>query len=465
MPAAAVESVTRCKGFRFARIRAVAAPEGSPLPNHPLLQPAHWLFALPAAAVLPLLWASPDAGASDLARALPLLLSALGLALGLLYSRTRMLFLLLALFTAWWVLHGVVAAYRHDGVPGPHAPLLFHAVSLWLPVVFLVEGLWPERGRVRWEIVVRGLTLACVIGAFALLAWQNPDGMTGLLAARRWPWLPLEWTRLAQLPALAWLVAVLALAVQAVRRPRPLHTAMLLSLLCAWLMLPQVFRRPMALPVLTSAAMLLPVAAMLLESFHMAFRDELTGLPGRRALNEQMQRLEGTTCTIAMLDVDHFKKFNDTYGHEAGDHVLKLVASRLQRVGGGGRAYRYGGEEFAVVFIDRPASACMAPLEDLRAAVADARMQLRDKASRPHDDEAGRQRRGQGGGSGSVQVTISIGVADSRSVRGGPQAVIKAADQALYAAKDAGRNCVRRHMPSGASARAATDTDFGMPAR
>ena len=240
---------------------------------------------------------------------------------------------------------------------------------------------------------------------------------------------------------------------------------MLLSLLCAWLMLPQVFRQPMALPVLSSVAMLLPVAAMLLESFHMAFRDELTGLPGRRALNEQMQRLEGTSCTIAMLDVDHFKKFNDTYGHEAGDHVLKLVAARLQRVGGGGRAYRYGGEEFAVVFLDRPAAACMEALEDLRAAVADARMRLRDKASRPHDDEAGRQRRGQGGGGGSVQVTISIGVADSRGVRGGPQAVIKAADQALYAAKDAGRNCVRRHMPSSASAPAATDTDFGLPAR
>ena len=99
------------------------------------------------------------------------------------------------------------------------------------------------------------------------------------------------------------------------------------------------------------------------------------------------------------------------------------------------------------MFIDRPASACMAPLEDLRAAVADARMQLRDKASRPHDDEAGRQRRGQGGGSGSVQVTISIGVADSRGVRGGPQAVIKAADQALYAAKAGGRN---RVFPEGA---------------
>ena len=62
------------------------------------------------------------------------------------------------------------------------------------------------------------------------------------------------------------------------------------------------------------------------EAYQMAFRDELTGLPGRRALNERMQRL-GRNYVLAMSDVDHFKRFNDTHGHDVGDQVLRLVAT------------------------------------------------------------------------------------------------------------------------------------------
>jgi hypothetical protein len=133
---------------------------------------------------------------------------------------------------------------------------------------------------------------------------------------------------LAQLPALLFLLATAALGWQAWRHPRPLHTAMLLALLCLWWMLPRVFLQPVLLPALSSAALLLMLGAMLQESFHMAFRDELTGLPGRRAFNETLQRARGT-YSIAMVDVDHFKSFNDTHGHDTGDDVLRLVASRL----------------------------------------------------------------------------------------------------------------------------------------
>ncbi len=85
------------------------------------------------------------------------------------------------------------------------------------------------------------------------------------------------------------------------------------------------------------------------NSYQMAFYDELTQLPGRRALVSDLKHASRNYC-MAMTDVDHFKKFNDTYGHDVGDDVLKLVASKLAQVTGGGRAYRYGGEEFAVVF-------------------------------------------------------------------------------------------------------------------
>src|SRR3989449_8589709 len=78
-----------------------------------------------------------------------------------------------------------------------------------------------------------------------------------------------------------------------------------------------------------------------------------------------------------MVDVDHFKRFNDTYGHDAGDHVLRLVAARLAVAPGGGTAYRYGGEEFALVFPGKGQDECLPHLEELREIVETNRFTLR----------------------------------------------------------------------------------------
>ena len=106
---------------------------------------------------------------------------------------------------------------------------------------------------------------------------------------------------------------------------------------------------------------------VLQDAFRLAFRDELTGLPNRRALNERLLAL-GERYVIAMVDVDHFKQFNDRWGHDVGDQVLKMVAAHLERVGGG-RGYRYGGEEFALVFGGRSVRDVMPHLEAVRAAI------------------------------------------------------------------------------------------------
>ncbi|HKN88528.1 MAG TPA: GGDEF domain-containing protein [Nitrospiraceae bacterium] len=89
--------------------------------------------------------------------------------------------------------------------------------------------------------------------------------------------------------------------------------------------------------------------ALLQSSYAMAYHDELTGLAGRRAFNDTLLRL-GSEYVIVMIDIDHFKRFNHTYGHEVGDQVLRMVASHITPVSGGGQGFRYGGEEFAVVF-------------------------------------------------------------------------------------------------------------------
>ena len=210
----------------------------------------------------------------------------------------------------------------------------------------------------------------------------------------------------------------------------------------AWA-LPRGAQHPLELAVMASAALTALSISLAHEGFHMAFRDELTGLPGRRALNERLQRM-GRVYTLAMADVDHFKAFNDTHGHDVGDQVLRMVASQLRRVAGGGYAYRYGGEEFTLVFPGKTAVEAMPHLETVRRAIEAYQMRLRDKPARPKADQVGQRRRGARGGRNSrpLRVTVSIGVAERGDALRAPDAVIKAADQALYKAKDGGRNQV-----------------------
>jgi len=189
---------------------------------------------------------------------------------------------------------------------------------------------------------------------------------------------------------------------------------------------------------MTAAGGILLVAVMQ-ESYRLAFRDELTGLPSRRALDERMRAL-GSRYTVAMGDVDHFKKFNDTHGHDTGDQVLRLVAARLAEVGGGGRAFRYGGEEFTVLFPDTALEDALPHLDAVRKAIEDYRMAIRGD-DRPKSQRKGSKLRGDGQADETLSVTISIGAAAPKAGMK-PSEVIKAADEALYRAKQGGRNRV-----------------------
>lgn len=162
-----------------------------------------------------------------------------------------------------------------------------------------------------------------------------------------------------------------------------------------------------------------------------AMTDSLTGIANRKLFDivlreAAMQIMEtGEPLCLAMIDIDFFKKFNDTYGHQLGDQVLKLVArSLVESVKGQDTAARYGGEEFAVVFPKTEIAQALSAAENIRLNVA--------------SKQVTNKRTGQSLG----QITLSIGVAEYQL--GEPLgAFIQRADEALYLAKRTGRNRVK----------------------
>jgi diguanylate cyclase len=156
--------------------------------------------------------------------------------------------------------------------------------------------------------------------------------------------------------------------------------------------------------------------------------DALTGLANRRSLeaflrSAQIAAVErASPLSILMLDIDHFKKFNDSFGHQVGDQVLRLVARVLQEsVRDCDLAARYGGEELLAVLPDADLDSCIDIAERVRRRVADARLTRRAT------------------GEAISSVTVSIGTAQFRSSEA-PEALIERCDRALYEAKRAGRN-------------------------
>jgi diguanylate cyclase (GGDEF)-like protein len=206
-----------------------------------------------------------------------------------------------------------------------------------------------------------------------------------------------------------------------------------------------------------SAALIL-LSSIIENSYVLAYHDELTTLPARRSFNDAILSLQNPYA-IAVVDIDHFKTFNDTYGHDIGDQVLRLVATRLSHVTGNGQAYRVGGEEFCILFPGKSASDTLKHLELLRQTIENSSFHVR----RPNDRRSVRQgndrrrtsrkrmslKRSEPPKDTGVElsVTVSIGVAESSPRIEDANAIIRAADQALYRAKESGRNRVEVASP------------------
>ncbi|MDX1737941.1 MAG: GGDEF domain-containing protein, partial [Alphaproteobacteria bacterium] len=249
-----------------------------------------------------------------------------------------------------------------------------------------------------------------------------------------------EWSGLPEISILLHICAVTVPACRFMMSSDPRHLGWVAMTIASFLIFVEAGHPEQVAVYATLGAVAMTISKVQL-SYRMAFLDELTGIPGRRALMADIRKL-GDKYIIAMGDVDHFKKFNDTYGHDIGDQVLCMVARCLSRVGGGGKAYRYGGEEFSILFPSTDLDKAHAALEEVREKLADTPFFIRSK-DRPKKEKKGQEKRSKAKKSDkgkTVGVTISIGMAVKGRDHGDPMAVLKSADEALYRAKKAGRN-------------------------
>lgn len=331
----------------------------------------------------------------------------------------------------------------------PYIPAALNAIAVLVPINFALIALMHERafsvqsvGPVALFLFVQSLTLMVFCGASTRVRGLS---------------VPLPIPRMAVIVIAA---AMVFLMVRFLLHRKPFESALVWSL-SAFIL--AVVWEPVArvsIAFWTASAAIL-ATAVIENSYLLAYHDELTTLPSRRAFNEASGALK-SPYSIAVVDIDHFKGFNDTYGHDTGDQVLRMVATNLGRVTGGGQAYRCGGEEFNILFPGKTTAEVLPHLEALREAVERSAFRMRgaDRRQVPRGPDRRNQRsRPRARKSDAIprlteeksslmlSVTISIGVATTATDKFGPETVLECADKALYRAKANGRNRVEAAGP------------------
>jgi len=328
----------------------------------------------------------------------------------------------------------------------PFIPGTLQALAVLVPVNFVLIAMMHERGftvesvaPVVLFLFVQSLTVTVFCGAAV-----RTHSLSNPIALPRY--------------AIAVIAsAAIFLTVRFVLNRKPVDSALLWSLGALFLALRSAAATRTSMAYWATSGCIL-ATAVIENSYLLAYHDELTTLPSRRAFNDALMRLR-RPYSIAVVDIDHFKRFNDTYGHDTGDQVLRMVAANLGGVTGGGQAYRCGGEEFNILFPGKTTAEVQPHLEKLRETVARSEFRMRgnneDRRQIPRGPDRRNQRKSarirkgdairrlaEGKPSSALSVTISIGVATATTERSSPETVLASADKALYRAKSNGRNRV-----------------------
>ena len=286
---------------------------------------------------------------------------AAGLLLSWRFHSSRILFSLLILLLAHRAVEFFSAGQARTG-PGHTAVVL---AALLVPLNFVFFALIRERGLVIAGIGPRFALLFLEAVVFAV--WCRPENSHAvghLSNAALPPW------------ALGgFVVAVVVFVARFFQTRTPIEPGFVWSVVAVFLWLELNPIGKISDAYVATAGLILTVS-LIETSYVLAYHDELTGIRGRRAFNQALLSLD-QQYAIAIVDIDHFKKFNDTYGHDTGDQVLCLVASRLSEVKGGGQAFRCGGEEFAILFRNTSAKDAFEHLDALRQTIQNSTFRVR----------------------------------------------------------------------------------------
>jgi diguanylate cyclase (GGDEF)-like protein len=377
------------------------------------------------------------------------IISAVGAVLGWWFNRTKVFFTIILILIGYYMLSVLLPL---GPMINPVGQVGFAAYCLLVPINLMLFSIWEERGVLTiWGvmkfffILLQFVLVDFVIdSSFDILrrgeALELQEQIIEILHYRLFPRFFDSWTFIPQMGLYAFIISGLFFFIRAAFSGSAMDYGFIVVLFSVGFAL-HFAGEPASSAVFCLSAIVVMIVSVFQDSYNMAFNDKLTGIPGRQALDADLKKLGGK-YSIAMLDIDHFKKFNDTYGHDVGDQVLKMVASHLNCVTGGGKAYRYGGEEFTIVYAGKNKKDVKESLEKVRASIENAGFRLRGKDRPKTDSEEVIKKRGQSKSNNIVAVTISIGATDRGRSDGDPRDVVKRADQALYKAKNKGRNVV-----------------------
>ncbi|MDH5464495.1 MAG: GGDEF domain-containing protein [Thiovulaceae bacterium] len=364
-------------------------------------------------------------------------MNAFGLTLALLFGRTT-LFLLLLLFLTLGVITETFDYLRHAHFQvwksTPVGTMIDIVIQLFLPPFIVLLAWFENRAIFSFAGVLRLILIA--IFPLLVVIWLYAPYSLGINEILMFDFVILPEIGIAHITLLVWALSFGSLYILIFVHKEHFKTIFLVALFGTILTasLPKTLDYYLLFSALFS---LLSIFFIISNSYYMAYIDELTGIKGRRAMNEALIRL-GNKYSIVMVDIDHFKKFNDTYGHDIGDEVLKLVAKLINKVTGGAEAFRWGGEEFAMIFNGKTAQEVFSHADAVRQAIELHPFYIRDP-DRPED----KPEMPKGHPVKEVQITVSMGIGQRTKEDFDVEAVMKKADDLLYVAKEAGRNCVK----------------------
>jgi len=374
-----------------------------------------------------------------LIRMYPYVVLAAGIWIGWHFNRSRLIFVIAVLALAD---RSLLIFAEGSGASVGAGRIVYNAVCILLPLNLVVFSLIKERGFITWHgkwplsMILFQIITVTLIGAWKQLG-LSPYLEYSFIKMRLFNLIPM-----AQLGLIAFGAAFFILIFRYVQHRSSIECAFFWTLVSSFFALALGDIGPMSTIFFATAGLVL-VISVIETSFNFAFYDDLTGLPARRAFNETLSKI-GRHFTVAMIEVDSFKKINDRYGLLVGDQVLRMVATKLEKVTGGGLSYRYSGQKFGVVFPAKFVDETIPHLESLRKGVEIYGFILRGP-KRPREKPAnpekfrGPQKR--------VSLTIAIGAVERKDASVKPKYVIKAAGQALLNAQNKGGNQIATQPP------------------